>query len=163
MDITQKQLKSIVKYDKHSGHFFSLIKTSRRNIGDPLGSTDRQGYIRIFLFGKYRLAHRLAWLYEYGNIDGNQIDHINNKKTDNRICNLRLATHTQNMRNRKLQPNNTSGHKGVVHIEKSNKWQAQIKVDKRCVYLGLYDNKYDAIKAVSMRRKIEHGVFGRQE
>ena len=41
------------------------------------------------------------------------VDHINGDSTDNRICNLRLATDQQNSQNRKTGKNNTSGFKGV--------------------------------------------------
>jgi len=47
------------------------------------------GYIIIKINRKDYQAHRLAWLYEYGNFPKQTIDHINRIKTDNRICNLR--------------------------------------------------------------------------
>ena len=68
--------------------------------------TDR-GYVRSST-GKPRvLLHR----HLLSPADGVVVDHINGDKLDNRRCNLRLATHAENMRNRKLSQ---AGSKGVV-------------------------------------------------
>jgi hypothetical protein len=52
--------------------------------------------------------------FYYGELPTTRIDHINEDPSDNRICNLRLATHKQNMQNKSSpQANNTSGYRGV--------------------------------------------------
>jgi len=45
-------------------------------------------------------AHRLAWLLHYGSFPLFEIDHINGKTGDNRICNLRDCDHSSNLLNR---------------------------------------------------------------
>jgi hypothetical protein len=70
------------------------------------------------------------------------------------------------MRNRKLNANNRSGVSGVCWAEGTQKWQAQIKVDGRMIYLGQFDELADAATA---RRTAEqkygfhenHGRLGR--
>lgn len=67
----------------------------------------------------------------YGSNEKIIIDHISNELTvdktdDNRRCNLRLTTQSQNNRNRAKQSNNTSGKIGVRFVKKTNKWVARI-------------------------------------
>jgi hypothetical protein len=54
-------------------------------------------------------------------------DHINGDGLDNRRANLRPATHAENMRNRRIQRNNTSGFKGVYRT-RNGRWRARITV-----------------------------------
>ena len=89
--ITQKQLKSRVVINPDTGECFDLR-------GNQLGSKTATGYLRLTLMGREYRLHRLVWLWVYGDHipDGMTIDHINGVKTDNRVCNLRLATSAQN-------------------------------------------------------------------
>jgi hypothetical protein len=91
---------------------------------------------------KYIYLHRqLA-----GDPDG-EVDHINGNTLDCRMQNLRACTHQQNIANRRMQKNNTSGFVGVVWNRGRGKWQAQIKVTGKNLNLGLFDNIADAIAA----------------
>jgi len=65
--------------------------------------------------GTKHYAHRIAWALHYNEqLSPNVlVDHINGIKSDNRICNLRLVSYSENGHNRAHQRNNTSGHRGV--------------------------------------------------
>jgi len=89
----------------------------------------------------------LAWLYVYGTMPKEQIDHINHVRDDNRIINLREVTHSENHKNRTKQSNNTSGVTGVHWLEEKERWQAYIKGDDKKIHLGTFKNKNDAISA----------------
>jgi hypothetical protein len=78
---------------------------------------------------------------------GQITDLINRNTLDNRRSNLRLVTHIESVRNRKMQRHNTSGYRGVTFNKKSSKWQAQISVENDCLYLGVYQHPQDAAKA----------------
>jgi hypothetical protein len=90
---------------------------------------------------------------------GTLIDHINGNSLDNRKSNLRVATHTQNMANRKRGSNNTSGYIGVSKVNKTKKqgWLAQVNKDRRCYTLGTFGNP---IMAAKVRDKFALMLFG---
>jgi hypothetical protein len=76
-----------------------------------------------------------------------EIDHINGDPSDNRFCNLRVATHYQNMVNRKKPTSNTSGVMGVTWHAQTGKWRAYITIDSKQKSLGLHACISDAIAA----------------
>lgn len=85
------------------------------------------------------------------------VDHINHKTTDNRKNNLRLVTQSQNLMNRRIGKNNTSGVTGVNFDNKSRKWSAEIRIDRKKKSLGHFENFEDAVKA---RKNAEEELFG---
>lgn len=89
--------------------------------------------------------------------EGYTIDHINRDGLDNRVCNLRFATFSQNNMNKGLQKNNTSGCTGVTWHKGTQRWRARIKINRKMIGLGYYQKKSDAIKA---RKKAEIKYFG---
>jgi len=84
-------------------------------------------------------------------------DHINRNPLDNRRINLRPAKQSDNVKNKSLQKNNTSQVIGVGYMKKIGKWRARITVNEKPIYLGVYEDKTDAIKA---RLKAEKEYFG---
>lgn len=124
---------------------FSPSGKYRENSGYP----NANGYIYIYHQGKYRKVHQLIWEHVHGDIpDDLFIDHINGIRSDNRICNLRLATRTQNGENRKkLAKNNTSCFRGVSLKKSTGKWIAGIKKNGVRIHLGYFQTKEEAYKA----------------
>lgn len=87
--------------------------------------------------GKYKniLMHRII----NNTPDGFFTDHINRNKLDNRKCNLRTATSSQNKFNTGLSKSNRSGYKGIIWNSKRKKWQATITVHNKTLNLGRYN------------------------
>ena len=85
------------------------------------------------------------------------IDHINHITYDNRKCNLRKATVSENAFNKTTPMINTSGYKGVTWDKNRGKWVAQLHLHGKHYYLGRYDTLEDAVKA---RRQAEEKYFG---
>lgn len=86
---------------------------------------------------------------------GLEVDHINGERSDNRLCNLRLATKSQNRKNRRANANTATGVKGVT-VE-GKKFRASIYCDKKELHLGMYDTLEEAAK---IRRAKELELFG---
>lgn len=96
-----------------------------------------------------------------GLTSGEFVDHINGVGFDNRRCNLRLASMSENNRNVGKRSNNTSGYKGISRDH--NFWRAEIRVNGKKIYLGIYSTKEDAYAAYCEASKKYHGEFGRLE
>jgi hypothetical protein len=147
--ITQKLLKSLLSYDPDTGVFTWLVtRPGRAKINSKAGGLTARNYYHISIFGRKYKAHRLAWLYVYGVWPDRDMDHINRNGLDNRICNLRLATHSQNMQNRH------SKHRGVTL--KEGRWRARISLNKKQVFLGYYATREDALAARKSAELIYH-------
>ena len=76
-----------------------------------------------------------------------ETDHVNHRGLDVRRCNLWESSRSQNMANRRIQSNNTSGFKGVTWDAKASKWQARVKKNYRQMHLGLFVDPTDAARA----------------
>ena len=152
--LTQARLKELFSYDEQTG----LFKRHRR-LGpkrDIAGHIANKGYRQIMVDCKLYMAHRLAWLYAYGDHPKDFIDHINRNPDDNRICNLRLATSSQNQQNTKIRITNTSGVKGIGYIHSSKSWRARITKEHKTYDLGRFKSLQDAVKA---RQDAEDAMF----
>ena len=125
-------------------------------VGQEAGTIGK--YRRIRFNDKAYPAHRLAY-YMYHGIDPleSEVDHIDGNYYNNKIDNLRLATHGENQRNRKLQINSTSGRTGVCWYKRYQTWVGYIYVDKKRIHLGSFTDKEDAIQA---RIEAEKKYFG---
>lgn len=151
--ITAKQLRELLNYNPETGVFsWSVDLSNGIQSGDTAGSINKDGYMLIGINRRLYYAHRLAWLYIYGQFPKQCIDHINRNKSDNRIANLRSVSHGGNSINRPIQSNNRSGITGVRFDKRRDKWVAEIKSNGKYVYLGVYNNKLEAAKK---RRKAE--------
>jgi hypothetical protein len=145
-DLTQAHLKELLHYDPDTGVFtWKDIKKNRHLAGKMAGNVSVLGYVIIKINQKYHKAHRLAWLYEFGQFPEKWIDHINRDRSDNRIANLRNADHSLNMRNKKIGKNNKSSKTGVSFSAATQKWSARIQVKNKSGFLGWFSNLEDAI------------------
>ncbi len=158
--LTQARLKELVLYDRNTGIFTWKASRIGCRKGDTAGCTNKHiGYKVIGIDKKLYMLHRLAWLYEHGELPKDQIDHINQNKLDNRIYNLREATYKTNGKNVPIGKANTSGTIGVSFNKKHKIWRANIKVNQKQITLGSFINKNDAIEA----RKHAEKLYGFHE
>lgn len=150
----------ILNYDKDSGVFSWRNPNSNRvKKDDSPGSIDWKGYLIITIDSRRYRAHRLAWVYTYGEMPKYQIDHINQDKLDNRISNLREVTNLENHKNMPARKDNKSGYTGVHFDRVKNRWVSFIYDNKKRVHLGTFKNKLDAID----KRKCAEVEYGYHE
>jgi hypothetical protein len=156
--MNSERLKSVVRYDPDAGLFVWLVSNNiSYKIGDVCGTYRKDGYIHIKTDGRSYLAHRLAWLYVYGNWPTGQIDHIDGMRHNNRLANLRDVSQSVNLHNqKKARVDSKSGHLGVYWNNSDRKWMAQITSNgsQRC--LGYFSDITDAIAARLAAEAIYH-------
>lgn len=155
---TQERVKEVLHYDPDTG-IFTWIKTRGRILkGSIAGTICPAGYLNIKLDRNLYRAHRLAFIYMTGSMP-KLVDHINRIKDDNRWCNLRPATWSQNNINKPLYSTNTSGCKGVSWCKRNRRWVATCVSNGVVHYLGDFVEFSDAKDAsIKFREKI-HGEF----
>ena len=163
-DLTRERLREVLEYSSRTGVFkWKMVTSNRVKIGDIAGQLDMHGYRRVNVDGVRYWAGHLAWLYVHGVWPKSEIDHVNLVKHDNRIANLREATRNENKRNVRIRKHNKCGFKGVYkHAQmKADRYVAQIFVDKKRIYLGLFKTPQAAHVAYAAASRTYHGTFGR--
>jgi hypothetical protein len=154
--LSMARVRELLDYNAETGAFVWRVARGYNRPGDPAGTINDAGYLTIEIDGKRHRAHRLAWLYVHGSLPPDKIDHQNHARADNRMTNLRLATHLQNCTNLSLRSDNSSGAHGVTWHKPTGKWMAKIRVNKRQIYIGLYADKASAV-AARAAAELEHG------
>jgi hypothetical protein len=89
---------------------------------------------------------------------GKQVDHINGDTLDNRRSNLRVCSHMENQRNQHAV-RGASVYKGVS--KHRTKWQAQIRVNKKCIRLGCFATQQEAAVAYDDAARTHFGEFAK--
>lgn len=115
------------------------------------------GYLVVKFDGSQIRAHRLAWFLSHGDEPLLDIDHINGVRDDNRLCNLRLATQSQNGFNSRKIAKSKTGIKGVaLH---GGGFRARCSVNGAQVHIGTFRTIEAAAEAVRKFREENHKEF----
>ena len=179
--ITQSQLKKLLHYNPDTGIFtwkkrdLSLFKTAK--LGNPSKTWNTRfenkeagtkkevrgkhyniiqikynGHVGQSLFR----AHRLAWLYVYGEWPNDEIDHIDGNGLNNKLSNLREVTRKDNVKNARKPKDNTSGYIGVHIVKNTGMYESYIGVCGKKVALGMFTNISEAVNARE-RAEVKYG------
>lgn len=158
-ELTQTKLRTLFFYSSKTGLFIRKItqRGGRANKGAIAGTKNTKGYLCIKIEGVSYKAHRLAWLYVYGDWPINQIDHKDKNKANNKIENLRCVTNKINCQNQKQRATNKSGVMGVIPNKKkgvTTGWSITVGTK----YIG-YSTDY--FEAICMRKValLEHDYY----
>ncbi|MCO5355084.1 HNH endonuclease [Acidovorax kalamii] len=141
------RVRALLSYDANTGVFTWAVGFRGAFAGTVAGSLTSNGYVRITIDDRSYMAHRLAWLHVFGVWPAQELDHINQVKTDNRIANLREVTRSENQQNRKIQKNNKSGYRGVSWEAGRGRWRAQIALEGKLRIIGRYRSEEEAYAA----------------
>lgn len=163
--LTAERLRELLVYSKVTGVFRwrATRRGQRPRIGDEAGSVGDSGYRVIGIDGIAYGAHRLAWLYVTGEWPTHQVDHRNRRRDDNRWKNLRKATSAEQRQNQSVGSNNKTGFLGV-RLHRCGKYEANIKVGKKALYLGLFGTATEASDAyIAAKKKLHLFSVGNEE
>lgn len=150
-----KEILEHLSYDPGTGDFVWITNRRRALSGQAAGSIGADGYRRIKFAKRAWSAHRLAWLFVYGEWPQKCIDHINNVRSDNRIENLRLAEYWQNA----VNTARSGASRGVTC--RNGKYIAQITAARSYYHLGVFDTLEEAHAAYIGASRVLHGKFAR--
>lgn len=151
-------LRSVLDYNPITGVFVWKVRSSARTYpGDVAGCSDKEGYRQITYRRRTYFAHRLAWLYVYGEWPKAKTDHINGDKADNRIDNLRDVTQSQNMQNQyRAMKNSRTGFLGVRTGKRGNRFAAVININGKQQRLGWFSSPEEAHEVYMNAKKSSH-------
>lgn len=157
--ITHAELLSLMTYDPETGIFHWREYKYPRKSDLTVGWTSDEGYRKASIRCKTYPLHRLAWFYVHKRWPRGQIDHINRDKADNRLSNLRDATHAQNKTHTGVYRNNRLGVRGVRKKNRGRRYEARITHEGRVIHLGHYLTIEEAAAARKAAERLLHGEF----
>jgi hypothetical protein len=153
--MTLAKAREVFHHDPETGHLFWKINSQRARAGNRITNrTTRYNYVY------YQVSH-IVWLLNTGKFPEQEIDHINGDWRDNRMSNLREATHSQNMANMQKKDK----YVGIYYLPQIRKWEAKIMKDYKSITVGYYDTKeeaYEARKAKARELFPEFSVYGEE-
>lgn len=152
-DLSAEQVRSLFDYDPETG-----VMRWREGAGWPysgrsVGTPNDRGYLRVMIGRRSYRVHRIIWLHVHGEWP-DQIDHINGKKDDNRLSNLRSVSNAQNHQNKTC----TTGKTGVrgVRARPDGRFEAAITLNRKTKYLGSFASVDEAKEAYRIARQELH-------
>ena len=109
---------------------------------------------------------RTVFLHRFilGNVPkGKLVDHIDGNGLNNQRSNLRICNMSENMCNRRVNKNSTSGLKGVSWSKRAGKWISRIRKNSEIINLGVFTDKFEAHQAYVAACNKYHGEYARTQ
>jgi AP2 domain len=110
--------------------------------------------------GRIVAGRHAPWVWMHKLITGwPKTDHVDHDGLNNQRANLRPTTTAQNNHNQRPQLGSSSRYKGVTWHRKVGKWQAAIKLNRRCIYLGVFASEEEAALAYNIAAIEAYGEY----
>lgn len=117
-------------------------------------TTHGYAYRSLRIDGKQRTFRMHREVLGLTQADTVEVDHRNHDRLDNRRGNLRLVpTRSAQMQNASAHRGSSSSHRGVSWRSDKQKWVAQVMVNGKQYYLGLYATEEEAAEAARLGRR----------
>jgi hypothetical protein len=157
--LTAAWLRENMHYEPSTGEFWWTKPGFGRTVGKRVGSrlwSKGKSYIAMKINGDVYYAHRVAWLYHYGEWPARFVDHIDDDRSNNAIENLRLATSAENAARRHTK-RSIAPSRGV--FPHGPGYVARIHFKGKRHYLGYFKTAEEAQAVYESRAKEIHGDF----
>lgn len=166
LELRYEEVARLFTYDREAGVPYWRIRNHnsiRRNYVAGSSKGTRDGYRQVSIKGKHYHEHRIIMMLCFGHIPENaEIDHINHVRNDNRLFNLRFVTRSENSKNQSLSSKSTTGVTGVSFLKARKKYIAQIGVNRKLIYLGMFETLEEAAARAEANLKFKfnnnHGL-----
>lgn len=150
LEIRYEEAARLFTYDRETGVLYWRWRVSNRipKTLEAGAQRNSDGYLSVQVHERRYLVHRIVMLMCYGFCgEGLDVDHINHVRNDNRLCNLRFVTGSENSKNQSVSSKNTSGVTGVYFSKAKKKYVAQIEVNWKVIHLGYFETLEEAAAA----------------
>ena len=132
------------------------VQWSGKAAGSIVPST---GYLRVMIDGTDQYVHRIIWLHTKGWLPSVDLDHHDGDKTKCAMWNLRVVTEAENNRNRRSPARKTDAPPGAWLNPKTQRYQVNIEVAGKSIYLGAYRDPAAAERAYREAAEEHFGEF----
>jgi hypothetical protein len=155
-DLTAEHVRSLFTYDETTG----LLRWKEDRLagrgrfvkvaaGEAAGWRNRSGYMVVTAGGRRQyMVHRIIWLFVHGKWPSNFIDHINGKRDDNRLSNLRDVPLSVNSRNSDRFRNSRWSNTPGVTEDEAGRWRAHVWRNGKQYHLGMFATREEAARVV---------------
>ena len=149
-------------FEYKDGELYWKEKVSHKVVIGKIAGDIVNGRRRVRFNKKTSLVHRVVFCMHNGYLP-NLIDHVDGNPLNNRIENLREATHCQNSMNSKKPITNTSGCKHVSWKKDRQKYKVEMAVNKKVMFFGYYEDLELADLVANEARAKYHKEFAKHE
>ena len=157
MPLSKEMLNELFEY--RDGEIYYKVSRSRNKAGSKAGTyRPHDNAYQVIINGKHYLTHRIVFMMHNGYLP-QYVDHIDRNRSNNKIENLREATHSQNAYNSTIRKDSKTGIKNVSWNKVDKSWKVRIQANNTRITIGQFkDLELAELVAMEARNKY-HGEY----